>query len=103
MAPPHQYATAGAFRIALETRLIERSQRDGIDLQRLRRHVAFDRLLARMFWGAARARNAWVLKGGYALEMRFHRARTTKDLDLTRRPRAARAFPSTPGSTAERS
>ena len=28
-------------------------------------------------------RDGWVLKGGYALEMRFHMARSTKDLDLT--------------------
>ena len=83
MTTPHQYATAGALRTALETRLLERSRRDGVDLQRLRRQVAFDRLLARMFGAAATASGAWVLKGGYALEMRFHQARSTKDLDLT--------------------
>jgi hypothetical protein len=83
MTTPHQYASAGALRAALETRLIERSRRDGVDLQRLRRQVAFDRLLARMFGARPRAHNAWVLKGGYALELRFHHARSTKDLDLT--------------------
>jgi hypothetical protein len=45
--------------------------------------VAFDRLLARMFDPSQPARDGWVLKGGYALEMRFHMARSTKDLDLT--------------------
>ena len=25
----------------------------------------------------------WVLKGGYAMELRMHSARTTKDIDLT--------------------
>lgn len=45
--------------------------------------VAFDRLLARMFDVNLPGRDGWVLKGGYALEMRFHRARATKDLDLT--------------------
>jgi hypothetical protein len=45
--------------------------------------VAFDRLLARMFDANLPGRDGWVLKGGYALEMRFHRARATKDLDLT--------------------
>jgi hypothetical protein len=83
MTTPHQYATAGALRTALETRLLERSRRDGVDLQRLRRQVAFDRLLARLFGATSTASGAWVLKGGYALEMRFDQARSTKDLDLT--------------------
>ena len=83
MAAQRQYTTAGAFRSALETRLNERARRDGVDLQRLRRQVAFDRLLARMFDPSDAVRDAWVLKGGYALEMRFHMARSTKDLDLT--------------------
>jgi Nucleotidyl transferase AbiEii toxin, Type IV TA system len=83
MAAPRQYATAGAFRNALEVRLNERARRDGVDLHRLRRQVTFDRLLARMFDPSQPARDGWVLKGGYALEMRFHMARSTKDLDLT--------------------
>jgi hypothetical protein len=83
MAAQRQYATAGAFRTALEARLNERARRDGVDLHRLRRQVAFDRLLARMFDRSQPIRNGWVLKGGYALEMRFHMARSTKDLDLT--------------------
>lgn len=83
MPTPHDYATASALRTALEARLLERSRREGIDLQRLRRQVAFDRLLARMFSAIHPGRNTWILKGGYALEMRFHRARSTKDLDLT--------------------
>jgi hypothetical protein len=49
MAAQRQYATAGALRSALEARLNERSRREGVDLHRLRRKVAFDRLLARMF------------------------------------------------------
>src|SRR4029453_4968298 len=83
MAAQRQYATAGAFRTALEARLNERARRDGVDLHRLRRPVAFDRVLARMFDQSQPARDGWVLKGGYALEMRFHMARSTKDLDLT--------------------
>lgn len=82
MVTPRQYATAGAFRTAVETRLFERSHRDNADLQRLRRQVAFDRLLARMFDPAAQSRGGWILKGGYALELRFRQARATKDLDL---------------------
>jgi Nucleotidyl transferase AbiEii toxin, Type IV TA system len=83
MVTLRQYATASALRAALETRLIERSRRDDTDLQRLRRQVAFDRLLARMFGQSHQRRDGWILKGGYALEMRFRRARSTKDLDLT--------------------
>ena len=83
MVARRQYATSGALRTALETRLLERSRREAVDLHRLRRQVAFDRLLARMFDASQPAHDAWVLKGGYALELRFHRARATKDLDLT--------------------
>jgi hypothetical protein len=43
------YKTAGAFRAALEARLQARARETGVDLQRLRRQVAFDRFLARMF------------------------------------------------------
>jgi hypothetical protein len=87
MAVPRQYASAGAFRAALEARLNERARREGLDLGRLRRQVAFDRLLARMFDSSQPIRDGWILKGGYALEMRFQRARSTKDLDLTVRRR----------------
>jgi Nucleotidyl transferase AbiEii toxin, Type IV TA system len=91
MAAQRQYATAGAFRTALEARLNERARRDGVDLHRLRRQVAFDRLLARMFDPSRPMRDGWVLKGGYALELRFHMARSTKDLDLTVRNAQGRA------------
>ena len=46
---PKRYATATAFRRALEDRLQDISRKEGVDLQRLRRQVAFDRLLARLF------------------------------------------------------
>lgn len=82
MVAPRQYTTAKALRTALEARLLERAKRDNTDLQRLRRQVAFDRLLARLFSTDAAVRG-WVLKGGYALELRFRQARTTRDLDLT--------------------
>jgi hypothetical protein len=73
------YKTAGAFRAALETRLQTRARAQGSDLQRLRRQVAFDRLLARTFSKGPQATYPWVLKGGYAMELRMHSARTTKD------------------------
>jgi hypothetical protein len=68
------------MRTALEERLKRVSRDEGIDLQRLRRQVAFDRYLARLF---QEANSNWVLKGGYAMELRFQTARTTKDLDFT--------------------
>ena len=80
MTEPRTYATASAFRIALETRLKAIAKEKGTDLQRLRRQVAFDRLLARLF---QHRETPWVLKGGYALELRMNQARTTKDIDLT--------------------
>jgi predicted nucleotidyltransferase component of viral defense system len=77
------YKTAGAFRTALETRLQMCARAETTDLQRLRRQVAFDRLLARMFSKGPKAPYPWLLKGGYAMELRMHTARTTKDIDLT--------------------
>ena len=45
-----------------------------------RKRVAFDRLLARL---VAVAADVWVLKGGFALDLRLtERARMTKDIDL---------------------
>jgi len=80
MPSPRTYTTAGAFRRALEERLKKASLTDQVDLNRLRRQVSFDRLLARLF----REESApWVLKGGYALELRFKAARSTVDIDLT--------------------
>jgi hypothetical protein len=75
------YESEYAFRVALETRLRNVSQECGMDLQRLQRTVAFERLLARLF---APEHTHWLLKGGYAQEMRFpNRARSTGDIDLS--------------------
>jgi hypothetical protein len=49
---PKKYATAAAFRRALEDRLQDIAGKEGVDLQRLRRQVAFDRLLTRLFQAA---------------------------------------------------
>ena len=51
-----------------------------MDIERLRKRVAFERYLARLF---TQDPAPWVLKGGYALEIRLGgRARSTKDIDL---------------------
>ena len=41
MKPVRKYATAAAFRVALETRLKRYALEQGVDLQRVRREVAF--------------------------------------------------------------
>lgn len=84
MKEAQTYATARAFRQALEARLQERAKRGGLVLERLRKQVAFDRFLARMFPPQSNSAG-WVLKGGYALELRFLHARATKDIDMTLR------------------
>ena len=74
-----KYRTSAAFRTALEARL-KAAQHDGVGLARLRKRVVFERLLARLH---AVAPDAWVLKGGFALELRLGaQARTTKDIDV---------------------
>jgi hypothetical protein len=80
MPPAKKYTTAGAFRRALEERLKAASMNEQTDLNRLRRQVSFDRLLARLFRDAA---PPWLLKGGYALELWYKTARSTVDIDLT--------------------
>jgi hypothetical protein len=80
MNEKNKYATGTAMRAALEERLKQIAGAEGTDLQRLRRQVAFDRFLARLFDSA---NTQWVLKGGYAMELRFRLARATKDLDFT--------------------
>ena len=80
MKKPASYATPVAFRQALETRLGNVARDEGVDVQRLRRQVAFDRLLCRVFHAPD---SSWALKGGYAMELRLHMTRTTKDSDLS--------------------
>ena len=89
MTEKAKYATGTALRAALEARLKDIARTEGVELQRLRRQVAFDRFLARLF---SNSDTQWVLKGGYAMELRFQIARATKDLDFT-----VRAVSKTPG------
>ena len=75
-----KYETGYGFRMALETRLKAESAKQKLPLIRLRKAVAFDRLLARL---SADPNSDWILKGGFALQVRLQdRARTTKDIDL---------------------
>lgn len=89
-----RYKTPAALRRALEDRLLATVRREGGDLQRMRRQAAFDRLLCRLFHEP----NApWLLKGGYAMELRIKSARTTRDIDLALRelPGGAKAWDDT--------
>jgi Nucleotidyl transferase AbiEii toxin, Type IV TA system len=52
---------------------------ESLDLQRVRRQAAFDRLLCRLF---VNPDAPWLHKGGYAMELRLKTARTTRDIDL---------------------
>ena len=72
------YSSPVGFKAALEDRL-RRGSAGGIDIQRRRQLVVFTRLLARI---NAAFGDATVLKGGFALEIRLERARTTRDIDL---------------------
>jgi hypothetical protein len=82
MTPDEGYATGLALRTGLEQCLKRVAREQGIDLQRLRRQVAFDRFLARLFSSTSEDR---ILKGGYAMELRFQTARATRDLNFTAR------------------
>ncbi|MDP8923219.1 MAG: nucleotidyl transferase AbiEii/AbiGii toxin family protein [Chloroflexota bacterium] len=77
-----RYATAAASRAALEQRLLAVARSGDVPLVRLRKLVAFERLLARLMIVAP---DRWVLEGAVALHLRLGaRFRTTKDLDLGR-------------------
>jgi hypothetical protein len=78
----HRYPTAAAFRTALEDHLRRRAHSTGTPLDRLRKEIAHQRLLARL--AAVAPPGSWALKGGQALLARLDRAaRATKDADAT--------------------
>lgn len=75
------YKSAAAFRMSLEERLKALHTESGVPLTSLRLKVVIERLLARLFDTVS---PPWLLKGGYAMELRYRpRARTTKDIDLS--------------------
>ncbi len=73
-----RYKTAGDLRQAINAHLRSMAKKKGVPVERLYRHAAFERLLARLF----KLSPLWNLKGGYAMELRFENARATKDIDL---------------------
>ena len=80
-----KYQTPAALLSSLSERIKQKAKSDGLDIQRLRRQVAFDRLLIRLF---SKDPSPWVLKGGYAMELRVSHPRATKDIDLALRDQA---------------
>ncbi len=76
------YSNATAFRQALEARLMNIARDEDVDVQRLRRQLAFDRLLCRLFHSPGAP---WLLKGGYAMELRIVEGRATRDVDIALR------------------
>lgn len=75
---PRTYASAEAFKQALEQRLRAATE-SGAGFGRKRQLLVFDRFLARVIDVLG---DAVTLKGGLVLELRLGRARTTKDVDL---------------------
>jgi predicted nucleotidyltransferase component of viral defense system len=77
-----RYRTDAALRTALEEHLRQRAHDTGAPLDRLRKEVAHQRLLARLVVVAPTG--SWALKGGQALLARLGtQARATKDADAT--------------------
>src|SRR5437764_10589546 len=77
-----RYATAAAFRQALDDRLKTEAASTGLGIARLRKRVAFELFLRRLVEVAP---ERWVLKGALALDFRFNAtARPTRDMDLGR-------------------
>jgi len=75
------FATPAAFKASLEARLKAVATERGLPINALRLKLVMERLLARLF---AEHNPPWLLKGGYAMELRYRpRARTTRDIDLT--------------------
>lgn len=77
MPRPERGTTPSGFRDRLLALLRNTSRHEGIAAQRLQQRVAFERLLARL------SHEHWLLKGGFALELRYSWThRPTKDIDL---------------------
>jgi predicted nucleotidyltransferase component of viral defense system len=84
-----KYANGRDFRKALEYRIEQAANKQDSERVRWRKQVAFERLLARLLHVAP---DRWIVKGGFALNLRFGDvARTTRDMDLAYRDALPRA------------
>lgn len=76
-----RYRTDKDFRRALEERLRQRAEKESQPITRFRKRVVFERCMVRL---QQSPNSPWVLKGGFALELRLgNMARMTNDMDLT--------------------
>lgn len=76
-----RFTTAAAFKASLEAHLRTRAAERAVPFSTLQLKFVIERLLARLFHAADAP---WLLKGGFAMDLRFRpRARTTKDVDLS--------------------
>jgi hypothetical protein len=76
-----QFGSAAGFKASLEARLRKRAEELAVPFATLQLKFVIERLLARLFRDPS---PPWLLKGGFALDLRFRpRARTTKDIDLS--------------------
>lgn len=73
------YANPAAFHAALEARVRELAKEQCRPVNRVRTLLVMERFLARI---VAVFPASAILKGGLALELRLHKARTTRDIDL---------------------
>ncbi len=74
-----RFETPLAFKQSLEQRLRDKAALTGVDINRLRQVLIYERFLTRVFEVFG---DDAVLKGGVVLELRLERARATKDVDL---------------------
>ncbi len=75
-----RFGSAAAFKASLEASLRKLASERRVPLSTLQLKFAIERLLARLFHSPA---PPWLLKGGFAMDLRFRpHARTTKDVDL---------------------
>jgi len=76
-----RFVNSAAFRQALEARLRTAADARNLSINDQRVKLVIERLLARLF---AMPKAPWILKGGYAMELRYRpQARTTRDVDLS--------------------
>ena len=74
-----RYDTPAAFKQALKARVKQRAKTAGRGFNQMLQVVLFERFLARVYEALG---DSVILKGGFALELRLARARTTRDVDL---------------------
>ena len=87
-----RYKTPADYRSALETKIISQRDTTSMPVGRLRKSVAFDAFLARL----SQANTGFVLKGGFALELRLQLSRSTKDLDFVLKSELRQSSKGTP-------